>query len=438
MSNSATTRSLAAVICATALTVIACKANPESTSTELSGPEHAAQKAAAASLDPSTRPIQGELRDHGHQRVLEVWGSDFEMGRAHGYLLSEEIVQIIDGYALEALPAASFDRLRPAFIAAAQISDARREEARGMIAGMRQAGHLRSAALERELQADDLLFVNAITDVLSIGCSSLSAWGPSTRRDTRLQGAPVVVRNLDWDTDPDLLRNQLIIAYSPDAPGAQRLVSVGFAGYMGCLSCVNERGVTALFNMGYGPGAASLATAAKGFSPANLTIRDVLERGDVDGDGEVNADDLEAGLRAHTHAGSWILHVIEATTEARSPARILEVEAAGVVRRDPTASSALGAHALAATNHMRAAHAPTSCPRYRRIERQAEQSDQQFSVDELWRLGESLALDEVVHTMMIEPASRKLRVRLRQPGQSMRRSKPAQDYAWEELFSATP
>ena len=156
-------------------------------------------------------------------------------------------------------------------------------------------------------------------------------------------GRLAIVRNLDWSASPALLESQVIIAYAPSGEDAQPLVSVAFAGYLGCLSCMNAAGVGALFNMGYGEGHASLAEAAAGFSPANLLLRSALQARDLDGDGLSTAEDVASALTHARHAGSYIVHLVEpvklAEAAGRSPARVLEVEAAGVTSRGPEASA---------------------------------------------------------------------------------------------------
>ncbi len=366
--------------------------------------------------------IHGELTVESGQRVLRVWGTPQQMGFAHGALLREEILEVVDDYALGVIPPATIDAAGAVYTATAHIPERLRQEAEGVVEGMRSRGSIHVDGLDRDLEARDLLVLNAMTDLVAIGCSSVSAWGASTADDASLAGAPVVVRNLDWSADAPLLRNQLLVVYQPDDPTRQPVTSVAFAGYLGCLSCMNEAGVTTLFNMGYGDGAASLAGAMTGFAPANLMLRDALERRDVDGDGASTPDDVEAAVRDATHAGSWILHVLGPDGDV--PARILEVESDGVVRRDP--EETLGPTVLAATNHLRAKARPEPGSRWRRIERHNATADRTYSPDTLWDLGRSLRLSEVVHTLLVEPKSRRMRLWLRTPAEgSDAATKPA-------------
>jgi hypothetical protein len=384
---------------------------------------------------PETAPeteLHGELDQIDGQRVLRLWGTPREMGFAHGALLRREILALVEGYALGVVPGATLDAAGPLYDGVAKIAPELREEAEGIVAGMQANGGARIEALGRDLSARDLLVLNAMTDLLSIGCSSVSAWGPATADDDRLSGAPAIVRNLDWSDDDDLLRQQLVIAYAPSDPERQEVVSIAFAGYIGCLSCMNEGGVTALFNMGYGDGAADLSTAVQGFAPANLLLRDVMSRRDVDGDGTSTGDDVEAGLRAASHAGSWILHVVEGRREGvGAPARVLEVEADGVVRRDP--DDALGQDMLGATNHLREKARPRACSRWNTIERRT--ASRTIDRDAMWSLAVDIRLETVVHTILAEPETRRLAVWLRGPGDRPHAETKPVVHEWPRLFA---
>ncbi|MCB9566927.1 MAG: hypothetical protein H6710_06900 [Myxococcales bacterium] len=57
------------------------------------------------------------------------------MGYAHGYLLRDAILAVVDGYALGAIPPATFAAAAPIFEANADIDPALRDEAAGVIEG---------------------------------------------------------------------------------------------------------------------------------------------------------------------------------------------------------------------------------------------------------------------------------------------------------------
>ena len=188
--------------------------------------------------------------------MLRVWGSHHEMGYAHGYLLGKPIIDVVENYAVDHMGRRQYEIILPIFSLSARVSPQLKAEAQGMLSGIKASVGAHVRALRRTLTVDDILMINAYTDLLSIGCSSVSAWGQATRDDPGLRGQVALVRNLDWPPKQALLRNQIIIAYEPSRNGARNLVSVAFAGYMGCLSCMNDAGVVSTFNMGYGTGAA--------------------------------------------------------------------------------------------------------------------------------------------------------------------------------------
>ncbi len=370
--------------------------------------------------------VHGVLEEIDGIQVLRVWGSPAQMGHAQGVLLRAQIIDVLDGYALEVITPAQLEAASGLFATVVQISPRLRDEAEGIVAGMKASGSAFVPKLDRDLRPADLLVMGAMTDLVAIGCSSVSAWGEATQAS--LGGEPVVVRNLDWDDNPALLRNQVVVVYSPSAPERQRVVSVSFAGYLGCLSCINEAGVTTLFNMGHGDGAASMLEAATGFAPANMLLRDVLERRDVDGDGQTRADDVEAGLRSARHAGSYIVHVVEPS--GATPARVLEVEADGVHRRDP---GMVASNVLAATNHLRGKEGPQACRRYDTIARTSASRKHLWDEDSLWTLARSVRLPDVVHTIAVQPRTRALRVWFREPGERAGSKEAGTSLRWDVL-----
>jgi hypothetical protein len=410
--------------------LLGCTRSPATPSPAVTRTDAAAPSARTPATPTDAGAIHGTLSVVDGQRILRVWGTPTQMGHAHGALLRDAIVDVIEHYALQVVPPATLAATGAALAEVGDIAPGLREEAAGIVAGMREHGGAEVPSLGRELVADDLLALNAMTDLVAIGCSSLSSWGAGVTEDR--DGAPMVVRNLDWSDDADLLEHQIILVTMPSDPTRQPVVSIGFAGYIACLSCLNEAGVTALFNMGYGEHTASLAGAMAGFAPANLLLRDALERRDVDGDGSSRADDVQAAITKARHVGSYIVHVVE-PRHAESPARVLEVESDGVVVRGP--ESGLGPERLAATNHLREKAAPTSCSRYTRLVRGAHRTPR-FDRAALWDLGRSVRLDEVVHTVLVEPATRELTLWLRRPGDAADDASPGVHHAWADLVPA--
>ncbi|MBX7078788.1 MAG: hypothetical protein K1X88_06325, partial [Nannocystaceae bacterium] len=372
--------------------------------------------------------VHGRLTHEHGQRVLRVWGTPRQRGYAHGALLRDGIVDVVAHYALEVISPAELGLAATAMAGLLDVPPSLREEAEGVIAGMRDHGGVHIDALQRALDADDLLALNAMADLVRLGCSSLSAWGETTAGE--LDGATSVVRNLDWSDDPELLAQQLVIVSRPDDPARMTTVSVGFSGYIACLSCINEAGVTALFNLGPAGEDAGLLAAAGGFAPANLLLRDAIERRDIDGDGRTSAADVESAVRGAHHAGRWLVHLLEPRQDGAAPATVLEVDAQGVVRRD-----ASGTH-LAATNHFRSKDEPLACPRYRRLQRGVDRAPLDRSA--LWQLGRSVRLPAVVYQLAIEPDTRALSLWLRAPGEAADHDATPVAWSWDALVAGLP
>src|SRR4030042_4379008 len=53
-----------------------------------------------AAVHAQTQQVKGELTFIDGKRVLRVWGTHYEMGYAHGYLLAAEIVDMLEEYML--------------------------------------------------------------------------------------------------------------------------------------------------------------------------------------------------------------------------------------------------------------------------------------------------------------------------------------------------
>jgi len=409
-------------------------------------PRAVTSKSSAAAAGPTpkaadTNVIHGRVRMVEGQRLVNLWGTPQQRGYAHGHLLRAQILDVVEGYVLEALDPKLFSKLGGIYDASAQIDDSLRQEAAALVAGMQDAGGAEVAKLGRELTAVDILLMNAMTDLVAVGCSSISAWGEATAGDPELAGTLAVVRNLDWAANPALLRSQVAMVHEPDAAGQQAVVSVAFAGYLGCLSCMNRAGVTSLFNMGYGDGVGSRARLAMGFAPANLLLRQAMQARDIDGDGKSTGADIIQTLQSAKHAGSYLVHVLEppASAAARgvSPAQVVEVEAEGVAVRAPEEGSKLGGQVLAATNHLRVRQAPKPGRRYREIERTLSQAQHNVDRAGLWSLGERVQISEdVVHTLMFVPEKGEVRVKLRAPEQRMASSPEPVVYTWEVLLHA--
>ncbi|MBM4373372.1 MAG: hypothetical protein FJ098_17070, partial [Deltaproteobacteria bacterium] len=246
--------------------------------------------------DAGGAPTTCELSTVDGVRVLTVRGSFHARGLAQGWCLAEDVLAVVDDYALAGIPPVLFKVLKAGLRRRLEAPSGLREEARGLVEGAtaRLGEGFRSRRLGRVLDLDDVLVINAYVDFMASGCSSLSAWGGATAGGP-LRGAPALARNLDWSTDPVLLARQLVVVHHPVEPDREPFLSVTFPGLLGCLSCVDASGTAAFLNLGYGPHRGSLFTASR-VQPVTMSLREAVERRDPDGDGETGTREVAGAL----------------------------------------------------------------------------------------------------------------------------------------------
>jgi hypothetical protein len=113
------------------------------------------------------------------------------------------------------------------------------EEMRGMADGLKAAGI-------SGITVDDLHHVMAMPDMTEATCSALIVKGSAT-----VDGHVYQLRILDFGPGAGLEKLPLITVYHPTRPGENAFVSVGWVGFSGMVSGMNERKV-AVSEMGYG------------------------------------------------------------------------------------------------------------------------------------------------------------------------------------------
>ena len=215
--------------------------------------------------------VNGSLRQVGNQQVLDLWGSHYEMGYAHGYLLADKIRDLIDTYVIGVLLNGdvssyiyrislipTFHTFYPDYV----------DEINGMVAGMVASGKsLYVPSLGRNIGASDIEAFNLFVE-LYFGCSSFGVWGTSTAN-----GAAIVARNYDffYDTQGNILKNQMLITY--EATGKPKVVSFGWPGWFGVTSGINETGVSVTLNAGNGANSSGNGP----FHPVTEVLRYILE-----------------------------------------------------------------------------------------------------------------------------------------------------------------
>ncbi|MBK9384549.1 MAG: hypothetical protein IPN34_06985 [Planctomycetes bacterium] len=175
--------------------------------------------------------------------VLFLSGSDRERGFDEGFLLCEEMVRLIDGFCLDPAvmpsPLAWKMLIRPRVLKTMDITPRLRERCEGLLAGMqaRRGGPVQPERLGRALNAEDLIAVSALPDLMGLLCSSFAAWDRSVSG-----GAPLVARNLDYLTTEAICATVMVKVHA--RAGERRAwVEVGWPGALGCLTGFSEDGV---------------------------------------------------------------------------------------------------------------------------------------------------------------------------------------------------
>ncbi|MCO6431612.1 MAG: hypothetical protein J5J00_12185 [Deltaproteobacteria bacterium] len=211
----------------------------------------------------------------GRIRVIYLAGTPYERGYQQGVLLRDEIRanlgyfyrQAVRKFHFRELFDEAFDRARP------YIPEEYMQEMRGLAHGSRlplstiHHIHILPEIAEwggkKRLQK---IMKQMIAGDFSTSCSNLSATGAAT-----VDGRTYTVRVLDWGLHriSKLHQFPLIAVNRPDKGHAY--VNIGWAGFLGAISGMNEEGIT-LGEMGYG----SPPNESLSGKPMPFLLRDVL------------------------------------------------------------------------------------------------------------------------------------------------------------------
>ncbi|MCK4790388.1 MAG: choice-of-anchor J domain-containing protein [Desulfobacteraceae bacterium] len=320
----------------------------------------------------------GRLRTKGppSQKYLQVWGSHYGMGYAHGYLLGEEIMAMAIRYVVGTsgqmyTPIQWESIVLPYFRLKYFVPQKYEDEAQGMYDGTIAKGvDLFHPEMGRDITPEDILCVNAVDEM---GCSGFSGWGQSTIADDTLQGGLVIARNGDGLPGPYAsgTNENAIIAYSPDAPDEQEFVSISSAGQLGCHTAVNRNGVGLCNDFGNHHDTTSIPPSS--LVPNGLSRRHAIEIIDPDSNGINDIYDIAYTIDHSTVRKARDIHLFSPYDAAHPiPAAILEINNVGDSLRF-VSDNHLSPHPInsdwniAVTNHERVLYPPISCWRYQRI-----------------------------------------------------------------------
>ncbi|MCF7793231.1 MAG: T9SS type A sorting domain-containing protein [Candidatus Cloacimonetes bacterium] len=316
--------------------------------------------------------VNGDTLTVSGKKILKVWGTHYERGFATGYLMGENIMNLAQEYFLGSVfgnSAPLYEYAKNIYLSASSIEDKYHDEADGLINGMIDAGvDIYDDTLQRELDKDDILLVNAIVDLagltdlpgeLDLGCSSMSAWGNNTIDDPELNGDLVLTRQMDWTPHPALNDNHILVVHFPAENDEVNWMSFTFPGLFGALSAINEEGLCAFMNVGNNHDSDNPAN----LHPVLLSIRNGIESYDYNGDYVTNALDVTDAVSDKIHLSGAIIH-----TSNQDFGLIAETNnERGTEVRDDSENTMVPQECLVATNHFRKLYNPTYCYRYNNI-----------------------------------------------------------------------
>lgn len=377
-----------------------------------------ASLAAAAGPDNSTG-VQGEIVHVDGVRVVRVWGDARERGFAQGFLLAQDVIDLIDGYlAAEAISGgprryeAMAQRLDHLMTVPSQFL----LEIEGMLAGIekRLDGETTIPRLGRKLTRMDLVAINCVPDSVGFGCSSFAAWGNRTKN-----GHTIVGRNLDWHAIDSLRNSHVVIANIP-AEGAKDAawISVTWPGMIGCLTGMNEHGVTLAMHDAY----VGTTRDAVGLTPRGFALRLAIEAARA---ASAEADVLGV-LQTHRVLVGNIVPVSGPMSGSAAPSMVFEYDGAtknskGVTVRHFTGNGNDGANAddyLIATNHFRERDAAEACNRYETLSQKFEvtKHDPTVTISRAWKLLKKVSMSGgglvTYQSVVFEPNAKRMHVSL--------------------------
>ena len=369
--------------------------------------------------------------------ILVLKGSHFERGHAHGKALATQIIDLYDNYLARNTSPALFLMMLRAVAPLITVSKGLEEEAKGLVAGALEAGGgtFRSKHLNEDFNWSDVLALSTYVDYVGTNCSSLSAWGKATGK-SRAKGGVVLVRNLDWSKHQALLRNQMVFVHIPSEEEELPLVSIGFAGFLGCLSCMNGEGLGAFLNLGYGSRSGTFPPADP-FVPAALGFRQAVETKPAKG--VLPLQHFVTRLTDSSRVGSFIIHAVAPPQGDEDPAAVVELLPGTHEIRTAADNETLGPNTLVATNHHRKASKPSQCRRYEAAGKFVSGLKGNLTMDDLWQVLDVVRRPDTMQSMRFVPASHEFTLSVLLPSGLLKkagtsRMTPPETVTLDELF----
>jgi len=346
--------------------------------------------------------------------LVVLSGTHYERGYAHGKALAKNIVDLYDNYLTKDTSPALFLYTLRAVGPLMKTDKGFQEEAKGLVKGATEAGggQFRSSRLDEDFTWQDVLALSSYVDYVGANCSSMSAWGKATA-DSKLKGKAAIARNLDWSCARGLLRNQALFVHVPKEEDELPFISVGFAGFLGCLSCMNKAGLGGFLNLGYSDRAGTFPPD-KPFTPAALAFRKAIEtRPGKDSDSLLSH--FVTLLTSTSRVGSFIIHAVAPRTGEEDPAVVVELLPGEFELRKALDDPEFGSEILMATNHNRKAGSPRFCRRYEDALTFSKKLKGSFTIDQLWEVLSVVQRSDTMQSMLFMPGTGEFRLSVLQP-----------------------
>ncbi len=339
---------------------------------------------------PVSAQVNGYEEDIQGIPVIHVWGTDYEMGYALGYLDGDRFAYIIEDILIPSWGVELWNQDRDCFTNYFTVPPRIDEMVDGMIAGIgdRPDSILYSASLGRDYDDLDLHVGHSLTDITAVlfgetgrACTSLSAWDAATASDPVLQGAPALARNLDSEYHPLLAEMHAVITMSPDS--GNQVVLFGYPMELDCSTAMNEYGISVTRNAAYHD---YISFYEPAFMPIGYAALMGLMEDDFDDSGTNDLEDLLSALTFWNRAPSKNIHVAAPRSLGylNEPAIVVEINNdSGYVFRTARNDPVLGPEHMAATNHFRLLYPPNSCNRYDLLS-DSISADPNMTIDRFW------------------------------------------------------
>lgn len=307
--------------------------------------------------------------------VLDIKGTESEMGYAHGFLLGHKIKYMVEYTVWLSKSLDNYnslhDNIVPNYLL--RSSGNYKDELKAILQGAVASGaDMYVESLGRNWDITDLWVINTIPDWAGAGCSGVGLWGSCTEN-----GQTLIGRNLDFFVDPNGYLNQLyVMIIFRGNNNRYDIVSFALPGYIGIISGFNTKGVWVQIDMSNGG-----VIDKKQRNGICLANRRFLESNDGT---DIESRSQNFYLEQNLFSSMLLMIGSNNTSDNSSPVFVLEIRDDSVGFRGETNPSD---DYVILTNHERVNQSPIECDRYSRYVSELNEykamGDKKIDCDEL-------------------------------------------------------